>query len=141
MQKNAKEITNKKEVQEHMIALQILDHQLKQGQQQLMVIEQQVSDLETVRVGLIDLAGSSSGSELFVPFSSGIFVKAELKDVSHVLVNIGASTAVKKTLPEAQQIVDVQIKELRELQGQLSGQVQRLVAEAERLQEKVSATQ
>ena len=130
-----------KEVQEQMIALQILDHQLKQGQKQLMVSEQQATELEEVFEGLNELASSSAGSELFVPLSSGIFVKAELKDVKDVLVNVGANVAVKKSLPEAKELLLVQIKELRELEQQLGSQVQRLASEAERVQEKVQEAQ
>jgi len=130
-----------KEMQEHMIALQILDHQLKQGQKQLMVIEQQATELEAVLEGLSELASSSAGSELFVPLSAGIFVKSELKDVKNVLVNVGSSVAVKKSLPEAKELLLVQIKELRELEQQLGSQVQRLASEAERVHEKVQNAQ
>lgn len=129
-----------KQMQEHMIALQILDHQLKQGQKQLMVIEQQISELEAVFAGLGGLSGVSA-SEMFVPMSSGIFVKAELKEVKEVLVNVGASVAISKPLPDAQKLVETQIQELRELQQQLSHQMQRLSIEAERVQEKVQSAQ
>ncbi len=133
--------SEQKEMQEHMISLQILDHQLKQGQKQLMVIEQQATELEAVFEGLNELATSSVGSELFVPLSAGIFVKAELKEVKDVLVNVGSSVAVKKSLAEAKELLLVQIKELRELEQQLGSQVQRLAAEAERVQEKVRTAQ
>ena len=118
----------KKEMQEQYVALQILDHQMKQ-----------VQELDAVVASLDELASVKAGSEMFVPMSSGIFIKAELKDTTDVLVNVGSGTVVKKSIAQAKALLDGQIVEMRGLQEQLAQQLQKLTAEASNVEEKVSS--
>ncbi len=127
------------EVQEQYVALQILDHQIKQAQKQIMAIEEQVTELESVMSAVAELASQEASSEMFVPLSSGIFVKTTLKETKQVLVNVGANVLVKKEVAQTQELLQAQMNELRDLQQQIAEQVQKFATEAQTVQEKVQS--
>ena len=127
------------EVQEQYVALQILDHQIKQAQKQIIAIEEQVTELESVMSAVAELASQEASSEMFVPLSSGIFVKTTLKETKQVLVNVGANVLVKKEVAQTQELLQAQMNELRDLQQQIAEQVQKFATEAQTVQEKVQS--
>src|SRR3989344_7868442 len=89
-----------KELQRLYMQMQVLQQQAQQLQQQIQAIDQQLSELETVKEGLDKLKDVKPGTEVLVPFSGGIFIKAELKDSKDVLLNVGAGIAVSKPIPD-----------------------------------------
>mgnify|MGYP001610605940 CR=1 FL=1 len=121
MQEKRKEIKkenmkeNKKELmQKKYFEYQLVEQQVKQFQQQLENFQQQLSDLTDVKSALDDLKTVKEETEIFVPVSSGIFVKARLIPPEKVLVNVGSGTVVERPLGAAQQLLQGQEKELTE---------------------------
>src|SRR3989338_2449099 len=87
-----------KEMQEKYIELQLLDQQIKQMQKQIQLVEQQVMELSSVKQSLDEIKNIEKGTEVLAPLSSGIFAKAEIKDIDKLLVNVGADVVIEKDL-------------------------------------------
>jgi prefoldin alpha subunit len=103
----------KKEVlQKKFMEYQMLEQQVKQFQEQMETVEKQLGSLQEVKEALDELSTVKEGTDLLVPVSSGIFLKAKTQSTDKVLVNVGAETAVEKTLPEAKILLEEQEKEL-----------------------------
>lgn len=111
------------ELQQKSIELQLLNQQLNQLQQQIMYLEKQFMDLTNIKENISEIQKAKKDTQMFTPLGPGIFVETELKDNQKVLMNIGAKVAVKKTMKEAEEIIDSQKGEIetfiRENQEQL----------------------
>ena len=120
-----------KDLQKFYFQLQVLEQQGQQLQQQLQAIGQQVEELEHVKEGLEQLQNVKPGTEIFVPFAGGVFVKAELKDSQQLLLNVGAGTAILKSVPETITTIMSQIDDMAGLRQQMTEQLERVYAKAQ----------
>ncbi|MEM4242853.1 MAG: prefoldin subunit alpha [Candidatus Woesearchaeota archaeon] len=128
-----KEEQNKK-LQQKYLELQLLDQQMKQVQKQVEAIEQQVGDIDEVCKSLDELSASKPGSEMFVPISSGIFIRARLEDNKSLAVNVGGSTVVKKDIASTKEMLAGQAADMRKFQSELVEQFEKLAERAAELQ-------
>ncbi|MBW3004977.1 prefoldin subunit alpha [Candidatus Woesearchaeota archaeon] len=106
-------------MQQKYMEMQMLDQQLKQIQQQLHAVEQQAMEVEFVIDALGNISKVEPGSDILVPLSSGIFVKAKIQDNKELLVNVGGNTTVNKSVPEVQEMLKKQIAELEKVKKDL----------------------
>ena len=107
-------------MQQKYMEMQMLDQQLKQIQQQLHAVEQQSMEVEFVIDALGNISKVEVGSDILVPLSSGIFVKAKLQDNKELIVNVGGNTTVNKTVPEVQEMLKKQVAELGKVKKDLT---------------------
>ena len=125
------------EVQQKYMELQLMQHQVQQVQQQVKALESQAEEMDTVLHALDEFSRAEMNSGMFVTLTPGLFVNAELKNNKNVLLNVGSGAMVEKTIPEAKKLVEGQTIELRKLQQELAGQMQKLVSTAEKTQEEL----
>jgi len=130
----AEEDTSRKELQKLYLQMQLMQQQSQQLQQQIQSIEQQVEELEGVRDGLERLKDVKPGTEIYVPFAGGVFIKAELKDSENLLLNVGAGTAVTKPIPDTIETINAQIAEMAGLRKQMAEQLDRIIAKAKEVE-------
>lgn len=123
-----------KKVQQKYLELQLLDHQMKQVQKQVEAIERQAMELEEVQQNLDALSTSKPGSDMWVPISSGIFLKARLEDTQHLAVNVGSNTVVRKDIPATKALLAAQATDMRRFQAELVEQFERMAARAAAVQ-------
>ncbi|MFH1849744.1 MAG: prefoldin subunit alpha [archaeon] len=116
-----------KELQERHMELQMLDQHAKQIQKQIETVDTQMGELLSVKQGLDELSAIKAGSETLVPISPGIFVKGIIKDAKKLIVNVGGNVAVKKTIPETQQLLEKQAQSIHDVRNQLVQQLQQVV--------------
>lgn len=126
-----------KEIQSKYIELQLLDQQIKQAQKQIELVENQVNELESINQGLEEFSSTDSGTEILIPLSGGVFAKAELKDNKKLIVNVGAGTAVTKSVPDTRKLVANQIDELLKVREELLFQLQQYANKAQNLQQQL----
>ncbi len=126
-----------KEAQQKYVELQMVDRQLKQIQQQMQALESQSGELELVQSALDDFKSAKVGSDMFVTMTPGILVKAKLESNDFVLLNVGANTVVQKSIPDAKKILSEQTVEMRKLQQELAGQMNKLAQHAEKVQDEL----
>lgn len=125
---------DQEELQQKYIQLQLLDKQIKQVQQQLQTITNQLNELAYSIQSLNEFKKTKPGAEIYVPIVTGIFAKAELKEVKNVNINVGSNVAVTKSIEEARKILEDQLTELENVRIKLSNDAQKMVAQAQLLQ-------
>ncbi|MBW3015847.1 prefoldin subunit alpha [Candidatus Woesearchaeota archaeon] len=126
-----------KDIQQKYLQLQMYSQQIKQLQKQLELLEQQGLEIEAIKQGLEDLKNVSKGSEILVPISSGIFLKAELKDNENVTVNVGSNIATVKTIDQAKTLIAEQSDELAKIKKQFTQQLEQLAIATNMIQQEL----
>jgi prefoldin alpha subunit len=129
----------KKELQQHYLALQLYDAQIKQVQKQVQAVEAQLMEVDQVQLSLDEFGRTKPGSEALVPVSNGIFARAELRDTAKLLVNVGSGAVAEKTVAEAKELLKGQAAELRKTEQELLQAIERLAGEAEKAERAVNA--
>ena len=133
-QQDKKDMEKQQQLQQKYMELQMLDQQMKQMQKQVEAIEQQTSDIEEVKGSLDELATSTKGSDMWVPISNGIFLKAKLENNEKLAVNVGGNTVVLKDIPATKSMLDTQAQDMRKFQAELAGQFEKMAERAAALQ-------
>ncbi len=110
--------------QEIMFKLQTFEQQIKQLQQQQQAVEEATIDLSTLSLGLGDLVGKTD-TEIMAPIGRGIFAKAKLIS-EDLLVDIGGKNLVKKTIPEAKEILKSQLEKLYAAKKELDLEIEKV---------------
>jgi prefoldin alpha subunit len=116
------------------LEFQMLSQQLKELQQKLAAVGQQMNDILAIKEALSDLNKAQVGSDMLAPMASGIFVKSKLADNKELLVNVGNNVVVAKTTDEAKGLLDAQFSELRNLEQNLAVQWQQIVARMQEIE-------
>lgn len=99
--------------------LQELQEGMQQVQQQLQLLLQQKAELEQLTDALHELKKHSGKKDVLVPFGAGIYLKAEIKDSSNVLLNVGAGVTVEKDIDATLVLIEKQSKELITIEGSM----------------------
>lgn len=107
------------EQQEILFKLSVLEQHTNQLQQQLEAVDKGIVELNSLNLDLNDLIGSE-GKEVLASVGKGIFVKTKLLSES-LIMDVGSGNFVKKSIPEAQNIIKEQIKKLTEVKEELNG--------------------
>ena len=119
-----------KQAQEMYMEYQMLDQHIKKMQAQLEAITNQLMEAASTNNAIDELARIKSGREIFVPISSGIFVKAAIKDTSDLLVNVGAGAVVQKDRASAKKLVEAQIEEMKKIHERMVNELEKMAARA-----------
>ena len=117
-------------IQKLYMEFQMLNNAIKQMEKQSQVLENQLMELVSTNQSLEEMKKIKTGTEILVPLSSGIYVKAELKENSNFIVNVGSSIALGKDLHSTKKIIEDQILEIRNMQKNLSAELQENVNKA-----------
>ena len=123
-----------KKAQEMYMQFQALDQHIKQLQKQLEIITHQLIELNATSNSLDELKTIGSGKEIFVPLSSGIFAKANIKDTSELLVNVGANVVVKKDVASTKTLIQNQMEEIKKIQKQIIDELDKMTNHAAQLE-------
>jgi len=134
MAKKQEDDKKTQELQQKYMQLQMYSQQVKQLQQQIDAVQKQISEVQTILLALDDIAKTEPDTEMLVPLSSGIFVKAEIKDNQKLKVNVGSNTVVEKSVQETKALLDRQIIELNKANEDLNAQNAEVSGKTEKLQ-------
>ena len=116
-----------------MLELNVLDMQIRQLEQQAMLIEQQISEYQSLLSNLDELKKAKKGQSMLFPFSRDIFVEGKIEG-SEVLVNIGSKTLVRKSIDEAKKIIERQKEKMLKANEEIAretGKIMRKIIELE----------
>lgn len=119
-----------KQAQEMYMEYQMLDQHIKKMQAQLEAITNQLMEATSTNNAIDELDKIKSGREIFVPISSGIFVKAAIKDTSDLLVNVGAGAVVQKDRASAKKLVQAQIEEMKKIHERMVNELEKMAGRA-----------
>ena len=121
-------------VQEQYMQLQLLAQQIQAGQKQVQAIEENLQELRKTKHTIEHL---KQGQEVLFPIAGGVFARGKLEDADHLIVNVGAGVAVKKSFADSKKVVEDQIQELKKFQQQLIAKVQEQAEQAQKLEKDI----
>ena len=132
---------NEKELQQKYMEFQVIQQQIEQLQQQLHTLNQQLQQLELTKNNLNELTSVKSGTDSFSQIAPGIFVESTIKNTEKLLVNVGANTAVEKSVPQAIALVEEQEKLATQNINETDKVLQQLSTDAMKLYEQLQNVQ
>ncbi|MEM3374073.1 MAG: prefoldin subunit alpha [Candidatus Woesearchaeota archaeon] len=137
-EKNKKIITKEQELEqekkEKYYELRQLNENIKELHEHIERMEEQITELKANKVILKKFSELKPGKELRVPLASGIYIIAELKDTSKVMINVGSDITVEKKPEEVIEILETQVKELVDYRKTLVEKIKSMIERAEELQ-------
>lgn len=129
----------KEELQKKYLEYQLIDQRIKQLQQQMQTAEQQLIEIMATLQSLDEFALLDEGSEILVPVNNGIFTKARLKKENKLLVNVGASVVVDKSIEDTKKLIEKQEQDMEKIRDQIAENINMLVEKATVLEKELSS--
>ena len=96
--------------QQQIMQMQMLQQEAEDLNQQLQLIEQNLSEIEALKLSLEEI-DKTEDNEILANIGKKIFLPVEIKD-KNLFVEIGKGNYVKKTVPETIQVIEEQTKKL-----------------------------
>lgn len=124
--------------QEIVFRLSMLEQQMQQLQQQFQAVERGINELESLNLGLDDLEGAND-KEIFAQIGKGIYAKAKIIS-EELTVNIGENNFVNKTILQTKELINEQIKKLKEVRSELNDSVEATNSEFMKIVQKYQQT-
>jgi len=128
---------DEKEAEQKYIMLQMIDAQIKELEKEIEAVEQRAFEITSLKSSLKALSESKANSKSFAPLGYGIFTESELKNTTNVLVNVGAGVLVKKTVPEADEILGKQIAQIDSVASQLTQNLTNMATRAQQIEKEI----
>ncbi len=119
------------------IQAKLLSEHVEKLQEHISDIEDKQLEVRMMYESLEDIKQSSD--EALVPLTTGIFLPATLKNTSSVIVNVGASTMVRKTTNEAIKMLKEQFDELSEYKKKVHAQYIRAYEQLSEFQDMIAS--
>ena len=114
---------NKNKLGKKIIELNILNSRIKELEQNLTLLEKQISELQASQLYLDELKNIKKNSEILVPIIPGIFTRAKLLDNSELIVNIGARSLAKKSIDETKELLQKKLNQSIDLHEKLISEI------------------
>ena len=113
-----------KSQQELMAKLSIFEQQTQHLNQQLQAVSDGIIEMSSLNFALDELKGKT-GKEVLSPLGRGIFTKTKLIS-EDLIVDIGGKNFVKKSIPEAKEIIEDQMKKLEDVKKSLEAEIEKV---------------
>ena len=123
--------------QEDIIKIQLIEQEVNNHNEQLRVIEQNISDMNNLNASLEEIRNENN---ILVNLGKNIFIPVEVKD-KKLIINVGKNNLVKKTIPETNKLIESQINNLIEVKRQIMERLEVLQNEIRDLVENIEKEQ
>lgn len=130
---------DKQEEIQKKIEYKALDSRIKELEQNIMIVEQQISELQLSQISLDELENIKNGTEMRAPIGPGIFVKANLADNKKVLLDLGAKVLCKKSIPEVKEILQQKFDKMAKIHTTLLIEINNLIRDIAKLEQEFKA--
>lgn len=117
-------------MQELYLKFQMVHEQINEIEKQDQMFNSQIVELTSTIQSLDDFKKLKEGTEILVPLNRGMYAKAELKDNTGLLVNVGANVTVEKDIESTKKLINEQIAEITNVQQQMIASMQQLTSQA-----------
>jgi prefoldin alpha subunit len=112
------------------VQLRYLEQTAETLQQRIGMLNAAITDLTYANMTLDGMEQEKANSELLVPIGGSSYVRVKLADADKVIVGLGSSVSVEKSLPEAKALLK---ERLDELQKSMQAAQQQFTQIAERI--------
>ena len=119
--------------QQQIMQIQMMEQEGQQLNQQLQLIEQNVLDMQELEISL-DEINKDENNEILANLGKGIYIPVEIKD-KKLIVEVGKKNFVKKTIPQAKEIIKNQLEKLVAAKAQTMERLEALQTEINGLME------
>ncbi len=92
------------------LQIQIIEQESNQLNQQLQLIDQNISDLQEIELSL-DAIEKNQGKEILSNLGKGIYLPVNIKE-KKLIIEIGNKHFIKKSIPQTKEVIEEQIKKL-----------------------------
>lgn len=113
--------------------------QLELYQQNLELIDGRLSELRMIDNALDEIKDTNKNNEMLVPIGGDTFIKASIIDPENVIVGVGASVAVKKTIGDAKEDIKNKIAELEKVRADHTSNLEKLISRLRELEPSVQS--
>lgn len=103
-------------------------------QQNMELIGGNLLELQNVNRALGELKGTDKDSEMLVPIGADSFVKAKITDPENIIISIGASVSVKKSVEDAKGDIQNRIAELEKVKVDHTSNLEKLFSRLKELE-------
>jgi prefoldin alpha subunit len=117
--------------QEQLMTLQMIEQEANQLNQQIEIIESNISELEDLRLCLNELE-KNENREILANLGKKIFLPVEIKK-KELIVEVGNKNFVKKSIPETRKIIEEQLSQMNSLKMQLVDKIEALKSEMQNI--------
>lgn len=124
---------------ETITAAHMIEQEVDQLNQQLHVIDENLTELHALRESLGDLE-SPTTKKIMVNIGKRVFIPVEIKE-KKLLIDVGKNNFLKKTIPQTQELIDEQTNRLMTGKTQMMVRLRDLEKEMEQLIKKLEAGQ
>ena len=116
---------NEQERQQELIhRLRVFEQHAQNIQEQMEAVDNGINELGLLNLGLDELKGSA-GKEMLSPLGRGIFLKAKIAS-EDLTMDIGGKNFVKKSIPEAKEIIEEQLDKLAAVKKELDDNLEEI---------------
>ncbi len=115
----------------------LLSQLLEDVRRRIDLLNAGLNEVALAKRALEELQKLSEGEEMLVPVGAGIYVRARLASKSSVLMTIGASIMVERTLEEAQKAVEAREQEIRDALQKSASDYQALLNRLRELEQQI----
>lgn|SRR3989344_1248394 len=122
MGKNDEPINEENNQQELIMKFGMFEQQLRQIQENIHIVDQNINELASLRLDLDNLK-SKEGEEILAQVGRGIFIKSKILS-EDLIVDIGGKNYVKKTIEETKEIIGNQLEKLEKVKGELMSMIE-----------------
>jgi prefoldin alpha subunit len=112
------------------VEMRYLEQTAEALQQRISMVSAAITDLTYANATLQGIEKEKENAEMLVPIGGSSYVKVKLTDASKIIVGMGSSVSVEKTLPEAKEVLK---ERLEDLEKSLSSAQQQFAQVAERI--------
>ena len=125
---------HKKNPEEIYSQLQMYESQINQISQELQMLDARKQEVDKLVESIDELKNSKKDSDSYSPIGPGVFVKSQIKDTKHLLMNVSTGIIVKKDIESSKKILEEQSKNLGEAQTKLNNALQLYYSQAQSIQ-------
>ena len=122
--------------EQYFMQLQTLEQEANHLGEQIKIIDQQISELNSLKKNLEHIKNSGE-EEIYSELSKGIFVKSIIKK-SNLLVEVGGGVFVPKNFDEINEIIDDQNRKFEEVKIEISERIESINNELNNIIKKIN---
>jgi len=111
---------NQEKLQAKFVEFKQLKEQIEQLEEHIKHASGQLEQISKVMGNLHEIESLDDDTEILVPVTNGVFIKARTTDTKKFIVNIGAETAVERDLKGIEALLISQQKELSEVHARMN---------------------
>ena len=105
---------NQRELQQKIIAYQLLQKQLEELKKQVMLIENKSLELELTGQAINDLNKTKKGNKVLMPMGNDFYAYGEVTCPEGMLVNIGSGIMIKKDIEASLKFLEEKKRDIEE---------------------------